>query len=82
MCVLLQVSLVNGMHTCLAFITMREQAAGAAVLECKDYDLITYDKATPAVQQEMWSWSVMRCLMLLEEYGIDMLKVTNSINSY
>ncbi|CAN0577957.1 unnamed protein product, partial [Laminaria digitata] len=42
--------------------------------ELREHDLLAYDTASPEIRAELWAWVVVRCLALLEEFGVDMLK--------
>ncbi|CAM9804484.1 unnamed protein product, partial [Hapterophycus canaliculatus] len=64
-------SVVNGMHTVLGFMTLREKAPGAR--ELREHDLIAYSTASPEIQAELWAWVVVRCLDLLDRFGVEML---------
>mmetsp|Transcript_7292 Transcript_7292/g.10952 ORF Transcript_7292/g.10952 Transcript_7292/m.10952 type:complete len:437 (-) Transcript_7292:38-1348(-) len=69
--------LVNGMHTTLAFMTLRkEQPTGSTPL---DHSLMTWATADETLQDEMWAWAVSRCGMLILRHGMDLLfKVYNT----
>ncbi|CAN0010232.1 unnamed protein product [Ascophyllum nodosum] len=72
-------SVVNGMHTVLGFMTLREKAPGAK--ELREHELLSYETSTPEIQAELWAWVVVRCLALLTEYGIDMLKRAHAVET-
>nr|AWU67499.1 mannitol-1-phosphate dehydrogenase 2 [Saccharina japonica] len=72
-------SVVNGMHTVLGFMTLREKAPGAK--ELREHDLLAYDTASPEIRAELWAWVVVRCLALLDEFGVDMLKSAHDLET-
>ncbi len=43
--------------------------------ELREHDLLAYDTASPEIQAELWAWVVVRCLDLLNQFGVEMLKV-------
>lgn len=43
--------------------------------QLRDFELLAYNTASPQIQSEMWAWVVVRCLALLDEFGVEMLKV-------
>jgi len=63
--------LVNGMHTTLAFMTLRkEQPTGS---NPEDHTLLTLASADEVLQEEIWAWAVARCGMLILRHGMDLL---------
>lgn len=65
-------SMVNGMHTVLGFMTLREKTPGAR--ECTEQELLTYATAREELRTEMRIWCAIRCLALIDEFGLDLLK--------
>lgn len=47
----------------------------AQAKELREHELLAYDTSPPEIQAELWAWVVVRCLALLTDFGIDMLKV-------
>lgn len=43
--------------------------------ELREHDLLAYHTASPEIQAELWAWIVVRCLDLLDRFGVEMLKV-------
>ncbi|CAM9329247.1 unnamed protein product, partial [Pylaiella littoralis] len=72
-------SIVNGMHTVLGFMTLREKAPGAK--ELQDFDLLAYNTASPEIQAELWAWVVVRCMDLLDRYGVDVIMKAHSVDT-
>ncbi|CAM9847581.1 unnamed protein product [Chrysoparadoxa australica] len=75
-----KVSIVNGMHTTLAFLTLCECSSNAAAeageskgAPCADLSLITDSTASPEIKAEIWAWVICRCAMLLEKFGNNLL---------
>eukprot|EP00903_Cladosiphon_okamuranus_P006828 g6653.t1 len=72
-------SIVNGMHTVLGFMTLREKAPGAR--ELKEHDLLAYSTASPEIRAELWAWVVVRCLDLLDCYGVELIKKAHGVET-
>jgi beta-phosphoglucomutase-like phosphatase (HAD superfamily) len=72
---------VNGMHTVIAFISLREYARKQGPdFEVPDepvnIPLISADTLTEATRQEIWQWAVAQLLVLMWEHGVPtMMKV-------
>mmetsp|Transcript_2538 Transcript_2538/g.3451 ORF Transcript_2538/g.3451 Transcript_2538/m.3451 type:complete len:475 (+) Transcript_2538:57-1481(+) len=71
-----KVSLVNGMHTCLAFMTLREKGQTWG-----DHELVTYETVSDKLKEELRAWAAIRCLMLLEEHGVNVLKAAHKVET-
>lgn len=44
--------------------------------ELKEHDLLAYNTASPEIRAELWAWVVVRCLDLLDRFGVEMLMVS------
>ncbi|KAG5178722.1 hypothetical protein JKP88DRAFT_247989 [Tribonema minus] len=55
-----------------AFMTLRQHGTGNHKLE-------TYGSADAALRAQMWAWASVRCLMLLQEYGLETVKVIHGV---
>mmetsp|Transcript_30217 Transcript_30217/g.39830 ORF Transcript_30217/g.39830 Transcript_30217/m.39830 type:complete len:511 (+) Transcript_30217:205-1737(+) len=63
--------LVNGMHTTLAFLTLcLNQPSGS---EPGDHPLLSFDTADEKSRQIIWAWAMVRCMMLIENHGMEVL---------
>mmetsp|Transcript_38719 Transcript_38719/g.51024 ORF Transcript_38719/g.51024 Transcript_38719/m.51024 type:complete len:550 (-) Transcript_38719:300-1949(-) len=66
--------LVNGMHTTLAFLTLsRTRPSGS---ETGEFSLLTYDDANEEDRKVIWAWAMARCMMLIENHGMELLAAT------
>jgi hypothetical protein len=74
-----KVSLVNGMHTVLAFLSLKEKARESS--GCKDVELITYETAPAALKLDIYLWMACRLLMILDQFGVEMLMKTHNVES-
>ncbi|CAN0408968.1 unnamed protein product [Discosporangium mesarthrocarpum] len=72
-------SVVNGMHTVLAFMTLRQYQPDA--IECNDFTLMSYESASDPLKKEIWAWVTVRCLILLDKYGVDTLKGAHGVET-
>jgi hypothetical protein len=65
-------SIVNGGHSVLAFMTLRENDADPEEDEDKQsYMLIKPTKADKEIKKEIDAWTGMRIVQLIDEFGID-----------
>ncbi|KAG5175263.1 mannitol 1-phosphate dehydrogenase [Tribonema minus] len=61
--------MVNGMHTCLAFMTLcKHEPGGLSGDGWKEHTLNTMATADEAERRRMWVWAVARCLFIAWEH--------------
>ncbi len=68
-------SLVNGMHTVLAFMTLVEEYDDECLIdetscEAKEYILLKYDRLARPQQRMLEAWRAARIAQLLQTYGL------------
>jgi len=66
-----KVFLVNGMHTTLAFMTLRHNQPDETKM--RDMPLLTMATASRDQKKEIWAWAMVRCMMLIDKHGMDTL---------
>merc|ERR1712216_592092 len=69
--------LVNGMHTTLAFMTMRE----AGLEEPSDLILLKYPDMSPTLQREVWLWALSRIAILLHNHSLETIKAVHGLET-
>lgn len=69
--------LVNGMHTTLAFVTMRE----AGLEEPAELILDKYPAMGPHLQREVWLWALSRIAILIHNHGLDTIMEVHGLKS-
>lgn len=55
---------------------------GKQARELKELDLLAYNTASPEIRAELWAWVVVRCLDLLDRFGVETLMVRRSKKAY
>lgn len=49
--------------------------------ELKEHDLLAYNTASPEIRAELWAWVVVRCLDLLDRFGVETIMVSFYVDS-
>ena len=70
---------VNGMHTTLAFLTLRKHESGPGV--AGDYPLVTTKTANEQECDVIRCWAVARCCLLIFEHDIDVMKSAHGVET-
>jgi len=69
--------LVNGMHTTLAFMSLRDRHA----LEPGTIPLLKPGAASPAEAEEIWRWALARCANLVRAHGVEAVRAADALDS-
>ncbi|CAM9613298.1 unnamed protein product [Ascophyllum nodosum] len=73
-----KITMVNGMHTTLAFMTLcREETGGHP----GDHKLITNAVAPPDMQAAIWHWAVARLLLVLWEHDHEIIRHAHGLTT-
>jgi hypothetical protein len=73
-----KITVVNGSHTTLAFLTLCRNETGNVA---KDHPLMTYETASPSDQQVIWQWAVGRLLLILYEHDLEVIKSAHGVET-
>jgi len=76
-----KLSLVNGMHTVLAFMTLRAQYEPPVAGEQREYILLKYDEMSRQDQRMCEAWRTARAAQLIQKYGSDKLMGWHEVGS-
>lgn len=78
-------SLVNGMHTVVAFLTLDYSYDGAPFVKTsegtREYVLIKYSKMRRAEQRKVEAWRTARIARLIEQFGIEAIMRWEGVDS-
>lgn len=72
-----KLALVNGMHTTLAFLTLRDSKA----LWPGELGLLKPGDADAAERGEIWRWALARICVLLHDHGVDRIRAVHGLDS-
>jgi hypothetical protein len=79
-----KITMVNGMHTCLAFLSLCKLEPGTGGLKgdsWKEHTLLTADSATEEERDRLWLWAVARILFLLYSHPTEVVKSCHGVDT-
>ncbi|CAM9142225.1 unnamed protein product [Choristocarpus tenellus] len=73
-----KITMVNGMHTTLAFMTLCREEEGD---HPGDHPLLTHKDAPADLQAQIWNWAVARLLLILWEHDIEVIRHAHGVTT-